>query len=287
MIRVMHIYAWKGKMVMATLNTAFKQVYEEDMKDNGFVKVKGRQPYFARMIGEEIVQVITVRNQWCGERGYKCFEILGGVATIYRKNLDLTKSPNANLNWLNILSSFYTDDTIEGYDDNYRVKLMKFEYEKDNDNSLFAALNESLQETKKIVIPIMDRISNLEDCIDYFDRFNAGMMNFGEYHEENGEYEENDEQEDLLFIQTDNHDDLKYKFDLKYLEAVKKIESRTRPESEDWKEKKRKRLEEWRLRRISKRDYIYNHPKVHQALLEELEERKTRNTEALRSCGLL
>ena len=40
------------------------------------------------------------------------------------------------------------------------------------------------------------------------------------YNEETGEYEENDEQEDLLFIQTDNHDDLKYKFDLKQNRGV-------------------------------------------------------------------
>ena len=39
-----------------TLNTAFKQVFGEGLKEYGFVKVKDRQPYLARVMpGNEIV----------------------------------------------------------------------------------------------------------------------------------------------------------------------------------------------------------------------------------------
>lgn len=53
---------------MATLNTVFKKVFGEGLKEYGFVKVKGRQPYLVRVIGGEIIHVITCRNEWCGER---------------------------------------------------------------------------------------------------------------------------------------------------------------------------------------------------------------------------
>ena len=69
--------------IMAGLNTVFKQVFGEGLKEQGFVKIKGRQPYLVRVIGGEIIHIITGRNEWCGEKGFKEFAILGSVATYH------------------------------------------------------------------------------------------------------------------------------------------------------------------------------------------------------------
>ena len=61
-----------------TFNTAFKHLYEKKLKPYGFQKVKGKRPYFIRMIGDEIFHMITYRNCW-SDRPYKEFEVRWGV----------------------------------------------------------------------------------------------------------------------------------------------------------------------------------------------------------------
>ncbi len=85
---------------MATLNTVFKEVFSEGLKDEGFVKIKGRQPYIVRVVNGEILHIITCRNEWCIEKECKAFVVLGGIATIYRPAINLTNTPKRNKDWL-------------------------------------------------------------------------------------------------------------------------------------------------------------------------------------------
>ena len=112
---------------MATLNTVFKNTFAEPLKEKGYVKVKGRQPYFARVVGGEIVQVITVRNCWCGDLDCKAFEVLGGMVSVYRKEVDLTITPSNNINWLFNVSKYYLKMNPIDMDNNYRVKISDFQ----------------------------------------------------------------------------------------------------------------------------------------------------------------
>ena len=91
---------------MTSINTIFKRVYGEALAPYGFVKIKGRQPYFVRMIGDEILQVITYMNEWCSKQFYKAFDIYCGVATVYRQRLNLERSPLENSNWFKTNSGF-------------------------------------------------------------------------------------------------------------------------------------------------------------------------------------
>ena len=52
---------------MKSLATAFKEVYGEALKEYGFKKVKSKYPYYARMVGDEIVQVMNIAK----DNGYK------------------------------------------------------------------------------------------------------------------------------------------------------------------------------------------------------------------------
>ena len=68
---------------MATLNTVFKKVFLEELQEEGFVKVKGRQPYLVRVVeGGEIIHILTCKTAFCRDRvygrQYKAFEIFGG-----------------------------------------------------------------------------------------------------------------------------------------------------------------------------------------------------------------
>ena len=79
-----------------TLNAAFKQVFGEALEPLGFQIVKGKYPYFVRVVNWEILHVITYTTESSGVGGKKAFQIYGGVATVYRDNLDLLVSSNEN-----------------------------------------------------------------------------------------------------------------------------------------------------------------------------------------------
>ena len=53
---------------MASIITVLKKVYKEGLEPLGFVQLKGRQPYFVRIIGGEIIQVISFRKEPGHER---------------------------------------------------------------------------------------------------------------------------------------------------------------------------------------------------------------------------
>lgn len=83
-----------------SLNTAFKKVYGEALKPYGFKKVKGKYPYFARVIDDEIVHIITCVNCTMIVPGkYKAFDIECGVETVYVTKINFDKRPGYN-DWM-------------------------------------------------------------------------------------------------------------------------------------------------------------------------------------------
>lgn len=271
---------------MATLNTVFKNTFAEPLKEKGYVKVKGRQPYFARVVGGEIVQVITTRNYWCGEKDYKEFEILGGIASVYRKEVDLTLTPSHNINWLLCVSDYYKIMNRMNMDNEYRKTLMGFRYRKDDEESLYQAMKKALFKTEEHMLGVFDGVKDVESFMEYLDIFNPSRLNIDTYDEEKGEFVGNVESEGFLYIETDNHDDFIEEFEEKLNRRVKEMEAGLACWKSTTVEEEQRRLEEWRLDRVQSRDYIYNHPNIHEWVLKELEQRKVSNIERLRACGL-
>ncbi len=264
---------------MATLNTVFKEVFSEGLKDEGFVKIKGRQPYIVRVVNGEILHIITCRNEWIGKEGYKAFEIFGEVASIYRGSLDLTNSPNQNLGMLDPIYKIWGD--ANPFDDTYIKTLFKFPYRKEDDDSLYQAMEHALEATKKAILPVFDKICDLDALIDY-----EIPVIPEEYIEGRFEVELwNRSNEGLLYIQTDNHDDLKRQFERWLRETIVLIEHGKHPFNRTV-EESRENLEKLRLKIITARDKIYQNPDLHKRTLEELQKRKERNLAGLRACGL-
>ena len=76
-----------------TLNAAFKQVFGEALEPLGFQLVKGRYPYFVRVVNGEIIHIITIAKETSGLRGKKAFNIYGDIATVYRDQIDFSENP--------------------------------------------------------------------------------------------------------------------------------------------------------------------------------------------------
>ena len=92
---------------MKSLATAFKEVYGEALKEYGFKKVKSKYPYYARMVGDEIVQVITFATRPKQRDGFKEYIVLGGVATVYRAKINFDIPVTQNFAWLSSELEFY------------------------------------------------------------------------------------------------------------------------------------------------------------------------------------
>jgi hypothetical protein len=167
------------------------------------------------------------------------------------------------------------------YDAEFCRKIYRFHYGKDEE----AMLNEvkfSLEVTKKIMLPMLDKMTDFEKCIEYNEIIG---MNTAVFDDENfgTDYYSNFYNEGLLLIKTDNHDDFieRKQKKLDMIEYNKKMGRGPIP-SENIAEL----FEERRIERIRKRDNIYNNPELYKKALSELEKRKAANIATLRSYGL-
>lgn len=273
---------------MATLNTVFKQVFEEGLKEYGFAKIKGRQPYFVRVVAGEILQVIAYRPEMGIPYESKGFDILAGVATVYRpSNIDFSCTPRGNLNWIRPIRYYYSEfHVIDFPKDEIWDSLCTFEYRIDDEDSMRHELERALEETKKHVLPVFGKIENLEDCIDFMRVFGAPDLDIPTYDSEKDTFVPANcpYNEGLLYIKTNNHDDFREEFAKILAKEIKEIEVGIINYSTC--EKAKKGIEKWRVRIIEARDRIYNDPIAYARALQELKRRKAVNTEALREYGI-
>ncbi len=272
---------------MATFGTTFKRIYGEGLKKYGFKKIKGRQPYFVRMIGDEIIHIITYRPVNAYNFSHKEYEIYGGIATVYRANIDLDKTPRDNAVWLSELYHFYKKCDDGGEKEKYE-EIGLFSYEKDNEQAMAKSIEYSLEKTEKYVIPRLDKITNVREGVDFFKEYNTTLLtikrNFGKGQ---SSYEYN---EGLLNV-------LVYTLD-EYISYVKNLreecnnrilnEMRTGLNGFTMEEYRcdKKRREEKMERKIEIFTEISNSPEKYREVMEELERRKEHNLEVLKQYGV-
>lgn len=252
---------------MIGLNTVFKQVFGEGLKEQGFVKVKGRHPYVVRVVeGGKIIHVISCRLHWCAELGHKAFEILGTVYNVYSDStMDLSRSPTRNIGLLETMADIYayTDKSI-GKDDYYR-SIFTFVYKPEDGDMLRGQMERALGEAKKVMVPVFDKTVNLRECIHYYQRYGFLSDTYS------------------LYIKIDNHDDLTAERDSMIAEEIRAIQRGVlhRPL-----ETVKERIEDWRQDTIAWRDNIFNDPVLYAQELDTMEKNRIRNEEALRACGV-
>lgn len=152
-----------------TLNAAFKKVFGNALEPLGFVKVKSKYPYYVRIINNEILHIITYRN-YTNKPNYKVFDIECGVATIYRRKINFDLFPKS-LNWLSTNWWIYTH-TNEWNDDpesefrKFRDSIYRFSCDTKK-IPLIKEFEHALDVTKQVMLPLLDKIYDLESCIKY------------------------------------------------------------------------------------------------------------------------
>ena len=257
-----------------TINAAFKQVFGEALEPLGFVKIKSRYPYFVRVVNGEILHVITCLTESSGFRGKKAFQIYGGIATVYRDNIDLSISPNENKEWLETNSLLY-----------YRVanrctksmvnKMDYYLYEEDDIKSMLSELKKALNITKQIMILYFDTIQNIDTCINHFFKLSGRVYTFSDYFE------------GLIFLKTANYVQL-IEENIKQHRAIYKrnVDLKKKGFTQEEYEKRCQRHELVLKRELAPIENILTIPELYTKYNKELERRKKYNLEILKSYGI-
>ena len=265
-----------AKNTVAALNKEFKSVFLEALKEEGYVKVKGRQPYLVRVVeGGEIIHILTCKTQFCMESAngpqYKAFQILGGVATVYRAyTMDFSRAPSCNTNILwNLFQFYYRTNKIK-CDQTYRKEVLySFGYNTDEPGSLHEAMQRALGETRKVMLPVFDKAVNLNTCAKLF-------MRYGQDNDEN-----------KLYLRVNNRAELEEEAEKLIQEELFQTEhSIAIVNKEEYIAKHPGQFGGYWKSKMAGWDEILADADKYAEAMEEMERRKRNNTEKLRSFGL-
>lgn len=149
-----------------SLNAAFKQVFGEALEPLGFIKAKTKYPYYIHFVDNSFIQIIGLKKE-----RENVFNIIAGIATIYRPEIDLNCSSRMNCNWLIGVSEIYKRSHLYDYDRRYRISIMNFGFPKFENKSVIKAFERALDAVKEWVLPEFEKVQTLSDVIDYLFTF--------------------------------------------------------------------------------------------------------------------
>lgn len=250
-----------------TMNAAFKQVFGEALEPLGFVKVKTKHPYYVRAVTDEIINVVTIKEEWSGYPNEKRFNIYSGIATVYRYKIDFDLSMADNKDWLLTIarSYYYTYKNSKEYDEDFKRSIFEFSYIKNNTESLLDAMQYVLELTEEFIIPIFDKARSLKDCAEFFSKYNLRMSTNNFKRDISFDDSEILYDEGLLYVKTNDE----------MLQS--NLRKRLEKERDENSEKYQRTLE-----KLS----FFDEPYTHEKVLRELERRKEYNTSLLRKYGV-
>jgi hypothetical protein len=273
-----------------SFNAVFKQVFGEALAPLGFVHIKGKHPYFVRLIGDEIVHIITCKPEPSSHQLFKSFNILGGVATVYRQRITLDQSPGNNSNWLCGNLSFYEWSGPFNYDRDMSNKLYNFTYITSHVESLRSIVKQSLMMTEQYMLPVLNEVTDLDSCVEFFSNYSKSVLNMHYADEDFGNKGQHFSHEGLLFIKIYNRDEYYEKWErfiereLAMIDYAIKV-GRAGFTRENY-EKKCKASKAAKPLRLAHAYEIFDNREWCAKAFVELERRKAENIGILRSYGI-
>ena len=243
-----------------TLESAFIKVFGEGLEALGYKRIKGRYPYLVRNIGDEIFHVITYIEEQSFDPHKKQFMIVGGVATVYRRSIDLSISPKRNTNWL--MDNCWIYSRLHSWNNDPQSEFRKF---RDQISHFYCSIeNEKMEQdmqyafeiTKNIMLPILNNVTDIDSCIEYHHQIGLLLQLFDDSMIPNNNYNEG-----LLYIKTND----------------KTI----------FTERMKNAVSDFAIREKRFFERIYTEPGLYQKIQLELEKRKSSNITRLKSYELL
>lgn len=256
-----------------SLQTLFVKYYREKLEPLGFKKVKGRQPYFVRVVNDEILHIFTYAGIFSTEYGYRAFNLLCGIATVYKQEINFKATPRNNEDWLRRLGGLN-----ETKDTQFPVvaiprNLMEYYYNDENVESI----PETTYEGAKILLSILDKVTDMESALRFIMNNDAKDISFRRMLNEDDYFDE----EGLYFARKG----FDYKIMDKYF-ADRRLELKNSLWSEDEKREHDHEINEWEEELRENRQKFINNDEDYQRGMELLRKHYNDNIDNLRGYGL-
>lgn len=267
-----------------TLNSAFKQVFGEALEPLGFAKAKSKYPYYVRVIGNEIVQVVAVKEEF-----ENTFDIVSGIATVYRAKIDLSQSVKYNTNWLMTIANYYSClkyyDT--DYDDDYRRRMMFFNFNLPTNDDKINIFNYALEQFKMWVLPTFNKINSVKIAYENFQKRYFGVISTKLYNDYENTKTMNEDESLTLFSFDEPYEiiDKMFKKSMEQIDFV--FKHNKEGYGEEYFKARHKNSMLFEKSQKETLNKILNCEENYQKILDERERRKKANIERLRSYGIM
>ena len=256
-----------------SFQTEFVDYYKDKLAAKGFVKVKGRQPYFVRVVNDEILHVITYMTDASTDIRYKkAFELACAVATVYKKKINFSVSPNNNDNWPQYQTDIEKMKETWYHDISKRDILRKIHY---NDDTIQDALEET-EEGMKVLLEVLDRVTDMDEVARFLVRYNLHEFRFNHLLDDN----QND-QECLYYCRKEYDFSIFDKMGYEMIDEIKRLRNTDYILYEDEKD-----VQKWIESNNNKRKAFINNPEAYEKGMELLKQNYERNLEVLQNYGI-
>lgn len=285
-----------------SLNAAFVKVFGEALEPLGFKKTKCSHPYFLRIVGGEVIHIITYRKMsghpivdgW-ERQDYGQYDIVGKVKTIYSPKIDFAASHLERNSSLFSNSDIYRKEHALDFDYNYWHSIFYyFPFKPGDEKQMLSSFEHAFAVTQQNLLPALDSAFDISSYLEFHYKFSNSSLYLGYEH---GNYEHFNEYCGLVHIKADtcgsyverNEKYAMREFDI-YEERYKKSYANDPEKLSHY----LKIVDEDRKKFVSgscDRQYIaakmFNDKEWCEKALEELERRRLANTETLKSYGLV
>ena len=281
-----------AKPVMS-LKAAFKQVFGEALEPLGFKLVKSKYPYFARVVqGGEIIHVISLKTEapYLHTIGRAGFSVLSGAATVYRPKIDLSVSPKSNARWLFGIRKFYNESNRSDFDSEFNNgNLCESSYIEGSSESLLEAMEQALKRTISIVIPVLEKIVDMDSCARFCTVYNMGFS-LKEHFDaiKNGIIDPNDiNNEGLLIMRIKDYVGyIDWKLERDRIQKKALVELPYYTYTQDEYDNFCSNIDRIKKEHLQMMGDVTNDVQFYSRIMLEMEKRKLSNTEILRTYGI-
>ena len=253
---------------MKKIDVPLKNALKEFLEPYGFKKVRGRYPYFVKVINDEIIEVITFRNLI--GMGYLT---IGGLATVYGQEIDFSMSPRDNGDWIDLYDvgiykrlKFDNDELPDIPEIEY--PLIKPDIaEEDFQQAIELAVNT----VRDVLVPAFARVTDLSNCVSFYRQFSGLELILSPEIKEN--------EEGLLnFLVYENVEE--YQKDTLRLYGLKNTDLLNEMNSYTQEDNRKDKID--RIRRAKEQIRLFSEQRNSPEVLAEIEYRKNLNIKRLK-----
>ena len=150
----------------------FVKYYKERLASLGFIKVKGRQPYFVRVVNDEILHILTLDTGMSAKDGYKVAHLECGIATVYRQEINFSVTPKHNNDWLVDYTKFFRKKNFSNQVIEYPRDLKMYYYKEETMDEIIGEMWIGISD----MIKEFDNVQNMENTLNWLMRYNPGNI---------------------------------------------------------------------------------------------------------------